>query len=723
MSARLRLLLLAGLLLALALAGALGWWRSVALPQLDRAELELHQREQARLWQTLVERQEGLLLLAAERLSEASWLRAGLASGNRELLLDRLNLELPELRRRYRVEVVELDDMRGVPLRVGGDPLAAVSFAEPGAEQAARLSAEATSGFRQDGSRAFVLSHVQPLPDGGRLLLAAGMEGLLQGMARNGVAPARPAAFADLRGQTVALAGPQEGRALLQAVAAGEAAVPPGQRLLETPLSDIAGRPIGQLLTLLPSEPVEAAWRRLDTLGPLLGLGLFLLLLLVLARALQAEFAPLERLIGGVAALARGERDLEVPRHHGDDEAGRLSAALQQLRQRALLLVTLEISRERQRRRQERFLRRQLLGLAETLEGRDREALLGDIERLEATARRAEGERGEEAGETSAAADGRLERALLEPRGGGQDDFALLAVAFENLSFRIRDQNASLKQLVAELNEALRAKSEFLLLQQELDMARTMQLSILPPDRPERDGLAVHGSMLPAKEVGGDFYDFFELDDGRLALVVADVSGKGVPAAFFSLITRTLLKAIATAAAEPEAAITRLNDLLCAENEQMMFVTLFFGILEPASGRFRYVNAGHNPPLHLRGDGAVELLEVTGDMALAVMDDNDYQERELTLAPGELLLLYTDGVTEACDPDNAEFGEERLIAVLQQNQDTPTWMLPQALGNAVKAFENGAPQADDLTVLALGYRRATPTESDGASEGARGGGR
>jgi len=443
---------------------------------------------------------------------------------------------------------------------------------------------------------------------------------------------------------------------------------------------------------------------RLNLITLLLAIALFILLLVVLARAIRAEFTPLEQLIGGVAALAGGQSEVEVPRHPGDDEAGRLSTALQQLRQRALLLTTLEISRERQRRRQERFLRRQLTGLAETLEGKDREALLKDLDRLEQAARR---EAPQESSNGLAAADGRLEQALLEPRAAGQDDFALLAVAFENLSFRIRDQNANLKQLVAELNEALRAKNEFILLQQELDLARKMQLSILPPDRPEQAGVAVHGMMLPAKEVGGDFYDVFELPDGRLALVVADVSGKGVPAAFFSLITRTLLKAIATAGAEPGAAIDRLNDLLCAENEQMMFVTLFFGLLEPDSGRFVFVNAGHNPPVHLHATGAMEMLAVTGDMALAVMEEQGYQVREITLSPGDLLLLYTDGVTEACDRDNNEFGEERLLDSLRRNQATPTWMMPRALANAVQAFENGAPQADDMTILALGYRRNT----------------
>jgi len=701
MTARLRLLLLAGLLLALALAGSLLWTRGVALPEVTEAETQVHQQEQARLWQSLIDQQQTLLQLAADDLLGDAWLAHVISTGNQDLLAIRLREALPRLERRYGVLSVEITGEEGQVL-FPPEETRLMPQATAGANSLSEASQEAVMGFRQNLNREVVLSYSAPHPAGGRLMLTTSMDRPLQGIARNGVAPPRPVAVADLRGQPVAYMGPDADLALLQAILKGELQVPGELRLLETPLSDIAGRPIGQVISLLPAEPVAATLGRLDRITLVLGLGLFGLLLIVLARAVGAEFTPLNQLIGGVAALAGGRSEVEVPRHPGEDEAGRLSSALQQLRQRALLLTTLEISRERQRRRQERFLRRQLTSLAETLDGKDREALLKDLERLEKTARRADAEEGSDA---LAAADGRLEQTLLEPRASGQDDFALLAVAFENLSFRIRDQNANLKQLVAELNEALRAKSEFILLQQELDLARKMQLSILPPDRPEQDGVAVHGMMLPAKEVGGDFYDVFELPDGRLALVIADVSGKGVPAAFFSLITRTLLKAIATAGAEPGAAIDRLNDLLCAENEQMMFVTLFFGLFDPKCGRFLFVNGGHNPPVHLRGSGEMEMLPVTGDMALAVLEEQGYQEREITLSPGDLLLLYTDGVTEACDRENNEFGEDRLLDSLRRNRETPTWMMPQALANAVQAFEKGAPQADDMTILTLGYRR------------------
>ena len=211
--------------------------------------------------------------------------------------------------------------------------------------------------------------------------------------------------------------------------------------------------------------------------------------------------------------------------------------------------------------------------------------------------------------------------------------------------------------------------------------------------------------MLPAKEVGGDFYDFFELPDARIAVVVADVSGKGIPAAFFSLVARTLVKAITRSGLSPAACLTEVNEILAAENDQMMFVTLFLGIFDPKTGRLVYGNAGHNPPLILSAGSEVRSIPSTGNPALAVMPGIDYQEQATELTPGEVLFLFTDGVTEAFDPAGEAFGDARLETLLANNRAMPTWMLPQAVSNAVKDFEAGGEQSDDITCVALGYRR------------------
>jgi serine phosphatase RsbU (regulator of sigma subunit) len=199
--------------------------------------------------------------------------------------------------------------------------------------------------------------------------------------------------------------------------------------------------------------------------------------------------------------------------------------------------------------------------------------------------------------------------------------------------------------------------------------------------------------------VGGDFYDFFRLDEHHLALVVADVSGKGVPAAFFMAVSRTLLRAVAQFSQGPADCLRRLNDLLAADNEEMMFVTLFYAVIDTRSGQVVYGNAGHNPPYVVRADGRIEPVPGTGNMALAVMEDLSFDERLLHLHPGDALFMYTDGVTEASDPAQALFGEQRLEAFLSGRHETPVQDLNRELVAAIKVFEAGGAQADDITCL------------------------
>ena len=184
------------------------------------------------------------------------------------------------------------------------------------------------------------------------------------------------------------------------------------------------------------------------------------------------------------------------------------------------------------------------------------------------------------------------------------------------------------------------------------------------------------------------------------------MSGKGVPAALFMTITRTLLKATAQFIAEPTRCVAQLNDLLAAENDQMMFVTLFYGVLHLESGHVRYVNAGHNPPYLLRGDGSVAPLARTGGVAVAVSEGFVYRHGSVDLQAGDQLFLYTDGVTEAFDPDGQEYGDARLAqalhAALAATDHAPAHIAAQVLAD-VHAFERGAPQADDITCVALRY--------------------
>jgi sigma-B regulation protein RsbU (phosphoserine phosphatase) len=233
--------------------------------------------------------------------------------------------------------------------------------------------------------------------------------------------------------------------------------------------------------------------------------------------------------------------------------------------------------------------------------------------------------------------------------------------------------------------------------------------------------------MLPAREIGGDFYDFFTLADGRIGVLVADVSGKGIPAAFFMAIARTLMKAMAVFTASPASCLAQVNDLLAAENPESLFVTLFYGVIDPATGTLVYSNAGHNPPVLVSGDGQARLLDLTGDVALAVMEGLAYGEASVKLDPGDTLVLYTDGVTEAFDAAGQEFSTRRLTEMLARAVGLSVTEVVQLVMDGVDRFSQGVAQADDITCVAVrmaapvGCRNPVHTEAGGA--GARRDGR
>jgi len=248
----------------------------------------------------------------------------------------------------------------------------------------------------------------------------------------------------------------------------------------------------------------------------------------------------------------------------------------------------------------------------------------------------------------------------------------------------------------------------------ELDVATKIQASMLPcifPPFPDRDEFDIYAGMRPAKEVGGDFYDFFFIDENTLSVVMADVSGKGVPAALFMVITKTLLKSNAQNAdgsfalngkgKSPKEVFETVNGILCENNEADMFVTAFMGYLDIPSGRFTYVNAGHNPPLLKRRGGKYEWLKAKPCFILAGLEGIVYKQEEITLEPGDMLLLYTDGVTEAMNEDLELFSDPRLLETVNRYTDaSPEELLP-SLMKEIDVFAGNAEQADDITMLAL----------------------
>jgi serine phosphatase RsbU (regulator of sigma subunit) len=239
----------------------------------------------------------------------------------------------------------------------------------------------------------------------------------------------------------------------------------------------------------------------------------------------------------------------------------------------------------------------------------------------------------------------------------------------------------------------------------EMQAAASIQNSILP--RPlARDGalaaVELHAEMHPAREIGGDFYDYFLLDDGRLALTVADVSGKGIPAALFMAVSRTVLRS-GDRSEDMGPDMERANRLLATENAAAMFVTAFHGVLNLETGVLRYCNAGHNPPYVLRADGGRETLKATG-IPFGVDEDMPYRTAELRLAPGDRLFLYSDGITEAFNPAGEEFGYSRLEEALEAARGEGAAGLVGAVLAATAGFAAGAEQSDDITALALLFR-------------------
>lgn len=252
---------------------------------------------------------------------------------------------------------------------------------------------------------------------------------------------------------------------------------------------------------------------------------------------------------------------------------------------------------------------------------------------------------------------------------------------------------------IAEKNRLLEEKDRRI--DEDLVLARQLQAAILPTDFHNYDQTEVAAAMRPAYEMGGDFYDVFRIDAARLGLVVADVSGKGVAAAFFMAVARTMLRDIARSGVTPADCIARVNETLCTENPIDMFVTLFYGELDETTSEVVYVNAGHCEPVIASAAAGARLLRRTGDPALGLIPGKRFDQHRFTLARGETFFLYTDGVTEAFSPDGQLYAVERLLDVAQAEAGSAPRALMLAVIRSVDAFANGAVQSDDITCLAV----------------------
>ncbi len=279
----------------------------------------------------------------------------------------------------------------------------------------------------------------------------------------------------------------------------------------------------------------------------------------------------------------------------------------------------------------------------------------------------------------------------------GAFDFITKPVDFDDLRVTI---DRTLRH-IQELRDALSVRDRLVAIQNELDVAKNMQQSILPTVFPSGSGYSVYGTMRPARNIGGDFFDLMRLQFDRIGLVVADVSDKGVAAGLFMMSSRTLLKGAAVGKGHPGEVLTEVNSLLVEDNETGMFVTVLYSVFDPRSGRLTYASGGENPPVLIRADGSSEELPLTQGIVLGVAPEYEYMENSVELAPGDSVIFVTDGVTEAMNEAQEPMGIQRVRDHFAQSPPKDPESTALAVIDVIKEFAGPAAQHDDITCLVL----------------------
>lgn len=283
----------------------------------------------------------------------------------------------------------------------------------------------------------------------------------------------------------------------------------------------------------------------------------------------------------------------------------------------------------------------------------------------------------------------------------GAFDFATKPIDLDDLQLTIEKAVEQIEYI----RSAQKEHAQLVDIQTDLSVAREIQQTILPRtfDLKLEDAgkVDIFASMQAAKDVGGDFYDFFPIDDHRIGFTIADVSGKGVPASIFMAVSRTLIKATGLRDLAPSECMKTVNDMLCGESVDSMFVTVFYGIYDLKTGLVEFTNAGHNPPYILHADGTVEMLNTASNLVLGAVEGIPFTGETLQLNPGDALIMYTDGVTEAENKEHDQFGTTRLEAELAGLKGADSKQIVEAVNAKVKEFIDGAPQSDDITQLVI----------------------
>lgn len=418
---------------------------------------------------------------------------------------------------------------------------------------------------------------------------------------------------------------------------------------------------------------------------------LLLFLLFGLNYYMSRAFSPLAGSVRVLSALSKGDLQAQIEDAVTDDEVGQISNAINRFRIDMVTLNRFRRSRERQQSRQKRFIIREMTGLSETLDGEERENVLQELDKLRTIVQEAPQDIDQQAESLQNFTSGDQAQNIKHP-----DSMAMMAIAFQHMSGRVQDQHDRLR-------ESLRTKEALASIQKELDIATRVQLSLIPHDLELSKPFPASGYMTPAKEVGGDFFDLFRLDENRIGVAIADVSGKGVPAALFMVMARTLLRSTVFHIHSPADVLEYMNDYLEKNNDEQLFVTLFYGILDEAKGTLTYSTGGHNPPIVSDSKGT-RVLEQTEGAVLALIDDLVYSETTVVLEAGSRIVMMTDGIPEAFNGEGEAFGDDRTLETISalKFEQSPETDIKELVG-AVDKFVGDAPQFDDITCVVLHY--------------------
>lgn len=290
---------------------------------------------------------------------------------------------------------------------------------------------------------------------------------------------------------------------------------------------------------------------------------------------------------------------------------------------------------------------------------------------------------------------------IRQAMNAGAFDFATKPIDLDDLQRTIDKAEEQIEYI----RSAQKEHAQLVDIQSDLSVAQEIQHAILPRSFdlkvPDADKVNIYASMVAAKDVGGDFYDFFPIDDHRMGFTIADVSGKGVPAAIFMAVSRTLIKATGLQDKPTDQCMSTVNDILCDESVGSMFVTVFYGIYDIRTGLITFTNAGHNPPYILKADGQVKVLMSPCNLVLGAISDMTFSSDTVQLEPGDAIYMFTDGVTEAENGNHDQFGEARLEETLAECKGKDSQHIVETINEKVKAFIDGAPQSDDITQLVI----------------------